>query len=156
MCFKQKWQSFTPTNEYLDKVKDIITIAKLDIFLNKIKPFADTKDYWQTPEETLNRGKGDCEDYSILAQDILVRMNIEAMFIIYTGFNRNNKKGCHAVCVFPYNGKYAMFSNNHLTEGYNDYISAGKEFYPNGLKYMEIRNNDGKVIKRKFKLIGIF
>ncbi|MHA1483172.1 MAG: transglutaminase-like domain-containing protein [Candidatus Heimdallarchaeaceae archaeon] len=146
MCFKQKdkWQQFTPTKEYLDTVKHIKTLTELDYFLDRIKYTSDKSDYWQTPEETLNRGKGDCDDYARLALDILVRVQKrkDVRFIIYTGYNKKQKYGAHAVCVFPYNGKYNVFSD------------IGHIFYPK-LKYMEIRNDEGKVISRKFKLWGL-
>lgn len=160
MCFKRrnKWQLFTPTKEYLDAIKDVTTIEKLDTFLDRIQAKSDVSDHWQTPEETLNRGTGDCEDYARLAIDILVRIIKidEARFVVYNGYNRNNKKGAHVVCVFPYQGKLATFSGSQLLTGYDDYVTVGHEFYPNGLKYMEIRDWTGKVTKRKFKLIGTF
>jgi hypothetical protein len=33
---------------------------------NEIEYVADDGDYWQYPNETLERGKGDCEDFAIL------------------------------------------------------------------------------------------
>ena len=54
MCFiKNKWTKFTPTQEYLDRVKGLTTVAKLLKFIQQFKRKEDVKDYWQTPEETL-------------------------------------------------------------------------------------------------------
>lgn len=33
-------------------------------------------EYWQTPEQTLTKGTGDCEDYCILAQEMLMRIGV--------------------------------------------------------------------------------
>jgi hypothetical protein len=37
---------------------------------------------WQTPQETLDRGKGDCEDHAILAAHILTQQGHEAYIVI--------------------------------------------------------------------------
>ncbi len=53
-------------------------------------------DHWQQPVEFLNRGKGDCEDYAMLARELLRRNWIKAeVFSIYgaNGF-------AHTVCIF--------------------------------------------------------
>lgn len=53
-------------------------------------------DYWQTPEESLRRGEGDCEDYALLAQEVLRRQGLEAFaFSIY-----GQGGYAHTVCVF--------------------------------------------------------
>jgi hypothetical protein len=160
MCFKRKWREFTPTQEYLNKVEDITTISKLDVFLDGITYIADDKDYWQTPEETLNRGKGDCDDFSRLTLDILVRIQKleDVKFVIYTGYYIKDdveKYSGHAVCVFPYKGKYSVFSNNRYFYNKDNLIDIGHIFYSK-LKYMEVRNDEGNVLSRKFKLIGVF
>jgi len=46
----------------------------------------------------------------------------------------------HIVCVFSYQNKYSMFSNQELTHNYDDYLQIGHAFYPDGLKYMEVRD----------------
>ena len=161
MCFKRKWQDFIPTQNYIDKVKDITTVSKLDVFLNKITYTAEDKDYWQTPEETVNRGKGDCDDFARLSLDILVRIQKrkDVRFVIYTGYytkDGKDKFSQHAVCVFPYNGKYSTFSNYQYYYNKDNLIDTGHIFFPKGLKYMEVRNDEGKIISRKFKLWGNF
>jgi hypothetical protein len=40
---------------------------------NNITYVEDEEDFWQTPEETLTRGAGDCEDMSILFLDMLYK-----------------------------------------------------------------------------------
>ena len=157
MCIFNKWQKFTPTQKYLDTVKYIKTVTELDYFLDKIEYTSDKSDYWQTPEETLNRGKGDCEDFARLVLDILVRIQKrkDVRFIIYAGYNNKNKYSAHAVCVFHYDGKYNVFSNAQYYTHKDNYIDIGHIFYPK-LKYMEVRNGDGKIIKRNYRIFGTF
>jgi hypothetical protein len=53
------------------------------------------RDVWQTALETLNRGRGDCEDTSILLTDWLIKRNISARVAI----GRYGDIGGHAWCV---------------------------------------------------------
>jgi len=161
MCFKQKnkWQSFAPTQEYLDVVKDLTSIKKLHEFLKKYKWVSEVKDIWKTPYEFMLES-GDCEDFARFAVDVLVRIiKIEARFVIYNGYNKarwGKKKKGHAVCVFPYRGKLAMFSNSSFKSGFVDYIDVGHDCYPDGLKYMEIRDWQGKILSKRNQWIGTF
>ena len=102
-----------------------------------------------------------CEDSAIFNCDILGRVqNIDAKMLLLFGYNRKRFGWKfwmgHAVCIFPYQGRYSMFSNQSLTHGYDSYEQIGHSFYPDGLKYMEVRNHTGKVLSRKFKLFGKF
>lgn len=54
-----------------------------------------TRDIWQTSLETMNRGRGDCEDTSILLADWLIKRNIHARVAI----GRHGDIGGHAWCV---------------------------------------------------------
>jgi len=158
MCFKNKWQQFTPTKEYLDVVKDLTSIKKLHEFLKKYTWVSEVKDIWKTPYEFM-LDSGDCEDFARFAVDVLVRIiKAEARFVIYNGYNKarwQGKKG-HAVCVFPYRGRLAMFSNSSFKSGFADYIDAGHYTFPDGLKFMSIRDSEGKVISKRNQWIGKF
>lgn len=161
MCFiKNKWTKFTPTQEYLSAVKPLTSVAKLHEFIQQFKRKEDVTDYWQTPEETLNRMTYDCDDTMRFTVDVLVRiMGINAKGVIHYGYNKKywgNKKLGHAITVFPYQGKLAMFSNRGFKTGYNSYIEACKYTFPDGLKYMEIRDWQGKILEKKHKWIGTF
>lgn len=152
MCFsKSKWQKFKPSAKYLKKIKDITSVNKLDIFIQTLTRKEDIKDYWQTPEQTLNRGTFDCEDMAIFCQDILIRIGIEATVNIYSG---TEKGECHAVCVFPGN-KYSFISNKVLYHKYDNYIDIGHRYYSK-LKQMLVYNNEGKIIEKKVKYFGTF
>jgi len=163
MCFKNKWQPFTPTQEYLDVVKELTSIKKLHEFLKQIKWQGEEGDYWMTPIEFLKNINNniDCEDFVRFALDVLVRIIkvVEARWIIFAGYNKEkngNKKKAHAITVFPYRGKLAIFNNNRFKSGFNDYIEIGHYIYPDGLKYQEIRNSEGKILSKRNQWIGKF
>ena len=170
MCFifKNKWKDFEPTAEYLSVVKDLTSVTKLHNYLKQFKWQGEKwfKDYWKTPWEFIqNKDKdNDCEDFARFAVDVLVRIiGIKgARFIIQSGYNKKmwgnwiwNVK-CHAICVFEWQGKFAVFSNTKLYTGINSIEDAGKILFKDGLKYQEIRNSEGKILKKRYQLFGIF
>jgi len=101
-----------------------------------------------------------CDDFMRFTVDVLKRvMGIEARGVISSGYNKKRwgkKKYCHAITVFPYRGKFALFSNNAFRAGFADYTDACKYTFPDGLKFMEIRDWQGKILERKYNWIGIF
>ena len=167
MCtLKNKWKDFTPTKQYLSIVSGLTSVTKLHNYLKQFKPKAEKPllDYWKTPVEFVKDGEGDCEDFARFAIDVLVRIQKinEARFVISSGYDKSrwgnkiwNVK-CHAICVFPYKGKMATFDFNKLFIGLSNYEGAGHITFPDGLKFQEIRDWKGKVLKRKFKIFGVF
>ena len=152
-----KWQKFEPTKKYLDIVKELTSVTKLHKYILNYSYIAEKKDYWKVPTEFIDDGGGDCEDFARFAIDVLVRIQKRknVRFICYYGYNGKKKTG-HAVTVFPYNEKYSVFSNRSLLHQYNSYLDIGHEFYPDGLKTIEIRDRTGKILSKKHKWIGIF
>lgn len=162
MCiFKDKWIKFTPTGGYLAIVKELTTITKLHRYILNYKYISEKGDYWKTPIEFINDGGGDCEDFERFAIDVLVRVqkrkNIRSLhYYGYQLIKGKRVKTGHAVTVFPYNEKYSVFSNRSLLHQYNNYIDIGHEFYPDGLKRMEIRDWQGNVLETKRNWLGVF
>lgn len=67
-------------------------------------------DYWQEPEEFLNRKRGDCEDYAILAKAILEQQGKEAFLLSLYG-----KCGyAHTVCVFVDDKGYSVINQDRV------------------------------------------
>jgi len=165
-----RWHNWKPDAEYLSKVKEIDTIAKLHSFMSDFKYKWDTItillwtilwDNWKMPDQSAEYMYGDCEDAAILAIDILGRIQKreDARFIMTFGYciwNGKKKYMGHAVTAFLNNDKYDIFSNNTMEYGFKDFEEIGKKFYPLGLKYQEIRDWKGNVLKRRFQLIGTF
>ena len=92
------------------------TPAVLGEFLHQHIRFSDdavsrgVPDYWQTPEESLERGEGDCEDYALLAQEVFQRQGVEAFL-----FSLYGKDGyAHTVCVFLEGSFYSLMNQDRV------------------------------------------
>ncbi|MDO8730733.1 MAG: transglutaminase-like cysteine peptidase [Candidatus Omnitrophota bacterium] len=79
------------------------------IFQEDLALFGQT-DYWQTPEEVLVRGRGDCEDYALLANDLLKRQGKKSFV-----FSLYGPRGyAHTVCVFVEGGRFNLMNQDRL------------------------------------------
>lgn len=67
-------------------------------------------DYWQTPQELLSRGAGDCEDFALLAQALLARQGRESFLLSLYGAGGY----AHTVCVFLEEGRYSVINEDRL------------------------------------------
>lgn len=165
MCIrilKNKWKEFEPTEQYLAVISGLTSISKLHKHSrDTYKYIAEKGDHWKTPVEFIADGGGDCEDWARWYVDILVRIIKvgKARFIIHSGYNKKrwgDKKMCHAITVLPYSSKLALFSNQVFKTRYKDYIETGYYTFPDGLKYMEIRDWQGEVLEKKSQWFGTF
>ena len=98
----------------------------------------------QGPQETLDLGAGDCEDFAILSSSILTRLGIpnEVLVIQFAGLNIS-----HAICIWKgKNGKYSFMSNRELYRtGENTVQAAVKKFYPD---YSKIVKKHARIYSR--------
>ena len=92
------------------------TPEQLALFLNENLVFQEDRsmfgqtDYWQAPEEVLVRGRGDCEDYALLANDLLNRQGRESfVFSLY-----GDQGYAHTVCVFVEENRYNVLNQDRL------------------------------------------
>lgn len=70
----------------------------------------DVGEYWQSPIETLNRKKGDCEDFAFLTQELLNQIDINSVVVgVVNSYVYDNIP--HMVCIFEYNGQYRVMDN---------------------------------------------
>jgi len=160
MCiFRNKWKDFEPSEKYLKTVEPLTSVGLLHNFIQQFKRKEDIKDYWQTPEETLNRLTYDCDDSMRFTVDVLKRvMGIEARGLIHSGYDKSRWKGIrhHAICAFPYQGKFGVFSNRQLYTDIDSFEDAGKIMFKDGLRYQEVRDWQGKILSKRRKLFGTF
>lgn len=91
----------------------------------------------------------------IKPESIITEVKLTVPYEKYAGYNSKGKYNAHAVCVFPCDGKYNVFSNKQYYTYKDNYISIGHMFYPK-LKYMEIRDWQGKILSKRHKWIGTF
>lgn len=164
MCiFINKWRDFEPTKEYLLVVNGLTSVTKLHNYLKRFKPKAEKgwNDYWKTPLEFIeNKDEpNDCEDFARFTLDVLHRiLNIKAKFVIHSGYDKERWKMAkwHAICVFPYRGKLAVFNFNQLHTGLDSYEDAGRITFPDGLKRQQVRDWQGKILEKRYQIFGTF
>jgi len=90
---------------------DIKTLDEYALWLGKnIKYRADAQcDAWSSPEETLDRLYGDCEDYAFLNSAVLRVLGYKSKVMVLGTSERD-----HAICVFEKDGNYFWFNNGEL------------------------------------------
>ena len=92
------------------------TPEKLAAFLRKRIAFQEDEkrfgeaDYWQAPEEVLERGAGDCEDYALLAQEVFKQQGVGAFLLSLYGSGGY----AHTVCVFLDGRTYSVINNDRV------------------------------------------
>ena len=113
------------------------------------------KDYWQTPSETIERGKGDCEDISIFFSYLLEKKGITSKVVI--GLKGPSSKYGHCWVEFNENGceyvvepsSQVIMKRRNLFEGM--YVPA------HGIdvairKYSDYHRRTGKWLNEDFRL----
>ncbi|MBM3250347.1 MAG: transglutaminase domain-containing protein [Candidatus Omnitrophica bacterium] len=95
-------------------------------------------DGWQPAEETINKGTGDCEDFAVLAQEVLKRLGIRSDIVIVKLKGLNI---AHAICLWQEeDGSYSFISNQEIcrTQKKSPQEAVAK-FYPDWerLVYMD-------------------
>jgi predicted transglutaminase-like cysteine proteinase len=95
------------SNHEIESLEDYAEWLRKNV---KYKPdmFADS---WSSPEDTLTRRRGDCEDFAFLSEEILSRLGYDPQII---AFKRRGIDDWHAICVFKKGGCYLYFDNSNL------------------------------------------
>jgi len=68
-------------------------------------------DYWSTPNETLRRGGGDCEDYAILKMALLSRLGIPVTAMEIVVVKDTSRRLFHAILSVSIGGKSLILDN---------------------------------------------
>lgn len=164
MCiFKDKWpKDFEPTKQYLSVVSRLTSVLKLyNYSKDNFVYIAEKIDHWCDPIEFMENGGGDCENWTRWYVDILVRIQKkeDARFIIHSGYNKKrwgDELHHHAICVFKYQGKYAVLDVKQFASGYESHLVTGYRMFPDGITRMVVRDWQGKILEKKRKWIGTF
>ncbi len=105
----------------------------LAVFLKERLTFRDDfllfgrEDYWQEPEEFLAQGAGDCEDYALLAEEVLKRQGREAFVLSLYGEGGY----AHTVCVFIEEGAYHVLNQDRVIRaGAKNLEELADQLYP--------------------------
>lgn len=85
----------------------------------KLRFVNDHEDYWQTPKETIQLKKGDCEDYAILKMYYLSKLGFtkEQLRLVYCNLMTGRIKEAHIVLEVDIKGK-PYYLDNTVTEMY--------------------------------------
>lgn len=75
-------------------------------------------DIWASPEETLHKRTGDCEDYAFLNAAVLHVLGYKPRVVAVV-----QGRNLHAICVFQKNGYYLWFDNGQLKQSSTKTIS---------------------------------
>lgn len=90
--------------------EEIASYLKQEFTFQEDPSLFNEPDYWQEPEEFLNRKRGDCEDYAILAKTILEQQGSEAFLLsLYGGSGY-----AHTVCVFVDDRGYSVINQDRV------------------------------------------
>ena len=101
--------------------------------VHNIKYKSDPPEYWQAPQETIDKGTGDCEDFAILVAYFAREMGYDVMLVGITTTNGNHMiVSINGVCyeaqsVTPYKGTINVIARFTLDDAlricYNRYGS---------------------------------
>lgn len=105
-------------------------------------------EYWQSPEEFMNNKAGDCEDFAVMAKELLTSIGKKSFIL-----NIYGKKFAHTICVFVENGKYQVIDMTEVKK-YN--ASSLEELmskvYPHwetgAIVQMSKSTNQGRILKK--------
>ena len=109
-------------------------------------------DHWQNPQETWRKMSGDCEDYALLAVELLRQIGIEGNILV-VNCKPKYPMGNHAVCVFKDDdltgGTYWFWSNAILrkTELTDIQDVVYRVRHKSWIKSWKLIGSDGKVIR---------
>jgi len=98
-------------------------------YANEFEYRMEMMDDWQSPAETVDARKGDCEDFAYLSHAALKDLGLESNVYL---LNFKGIKTKHAVCIFKEkDGTYSIISNKEMYEtGESDVQQAVKRYYP--------------------------
>jgi len=105
---------------YFENDIEVYTIGDaLDYVYINIDYEEDNSDYWQLPEETYNKGTGDCEDMCLLFMYLVVtKLDLHPMMIRVSRI-RDNKKVYHIMAILD--GVYYETTAGYSTSRLSDY-----------------------------------
>ena len=107
-------------------------------------------EYWQSPEEFLARGRGDCEDYALFTQALLERLGFEAF--VFSVFGSHGY--AHTVTVFLDGGRYNVVNQNRVIRHQAESLEELSErLYPHWTWAAVVKKSghQGRIIREFFK-----
>ena len=104
-------------------------------------------EYWQSADEILHRGQGDCEDYAIFAKAILEQNGYRVLLVsVYWDDN------AHTVAIFKKNGVIGMINLENLQVTNDESLASFANQVRDNWTYVGLMRQDGNsgLISQKF------
>lgn len=119
---------------------------------DNLKYISEEKEYWKSPDETVEDGGGDCEDFAILVQDRLQQHNIKVKIIVIVWHTPDKPYNeAHAIGLFKdedKDGTLNFFSNQNLYDTNQVFINNIMDKYFNNWHYFKECKPNRKCGKR--------
>lgn len=129
-----------PSTVYYRTYDDIIT---------DVEVICGTEDYFQTPYETVRKGKGVCRDYALLTAGLLLAMNYSPVYVLDITYE--NKEVGHVVTAIKINNQYFILDQHlpvwDLGRYYHHQIEEG-EYIKNATIYEISKGEDFAHVKK--------
>ena len=150
-CFSKELESYSPQINMTGLPSSVSSPEKLAEWMSKELSYRmEFPDKWQTPEETLVRRKGDCEDFALLASTFLNSISISNDIVIV---EFRDLGVSHALCVWKdTGGGYNFISNRQMKHtGKTELAEAIGKYYPDWHKLLFVneRKKLVKTVRRK-------
>ncbi len=153
------FQGASYAESFADLAVRLNTPEKIEAYMQKELSFRadadftvfDAEEYWQSPEELIKNKRGDCEDFSEFAKEILIRNGFEA--VLFEGVWESR---AHAVTVFKDKaGKIFVFNFDNIKpvkakniSGLLDSINSGRGHQWNWAAIMRREGSAGIMARR--------
>ena len=119
-ALRLKWLSMAMgTMRSMAVQKSLASVAEFNLGINREIKFdnreSEEMSAWQTPQETLTRGTGDCKDYALLKYSLLMHKGITAQ-VVFGEIRKILANQHHAWCAALIEGSWYALDNmfDHL------------------------------------------
>jgi len=147
----------TPAKDMDQEIQEFLSankIQSLDDYVRWVEEnltfTSDEKqDSWATPQETIRKRGGDCEDLAFLNTVVLQQLGYEAKVIAVA-----RSRYAHAMCLFKKDGRYHVFDNLQLKSINASTLPAVAHFFFNKHAYsyfleLNLQDNKWQVVYQK-------
>ena len=111
----------TQYEEYTNLLDDLqvqtigCQLTEINNFFNRFHYEAEITDYWKCPNEFLNDGCGDCDDFAIAKYYALQRLGFdqESLYLAYVHILRDGIKEAHMVLIYKHTQRLSVVLDNY-------------------------------------------
>ena len=119
--------------------------ALVNWFASEFKSHLELIDEWQSPQETIGLKKGDCEDFAILASEVLKHLGVDNDILIV---KFASGRIAHAICAWKdKNRNFSFISNKKLFHTGEKTIECVIEKYYPDWETIILTNENGHYLR---------